>query len=108
MPVVDRVSVHFPDGPLGTCGIRILDRDAQFAPAGPTYGWIVDNANIVEWDEDHELDGPPWEINFEGYNMAVDHDHKIQIRMEIVQHSLAELLSDLNENLDRLVRAVKR
>ena len=106
-PVVDRVSVYFPDGPLGAVGIRILDRDAQFAPAPPTYGWIVDNDHIVEWDEDHKLDGPPFQLKFEGYNMSVDHAHKIQIRMEVVSRSISDLLADLNENIEKLVKKIK-
>ena len=107
-PMVQSVHVYFPDGPLGAVGIRLKDRDSQFAPAHPTYGWILDNDRVVEWEEAHKLDGPPWEIRIEGYNIADDHAHNIQIRMTVVQHLLTDLIAELNLNLSNLIRRIKK
>ena len=107
-PVVVACEVAFPDGPLGTLGIRLLDREKQFAPdPRASNTWIFDNDRNVSWSEGHSLDGPPWEIRVEGYNLAKDHPHTAQIRIEIAEHSMAELLDRLNRNLEMLTAKLR-
>ena len=107
-PVVVGCEIAFPDGPLGTLGIRLLDRQKQFAPdPRGSNTWILDNDRNVSWPEDHELDGPPWEIRVEGYNLAADHQHTAQIRIQIVDFSMAELLDRLNRNIERLTARIR-
>ena len=107
-PVVVACEVAFPDGPLGTLGIRLLDREKQFAPdPRASNTWILDNDRNVSWIEDHRLDGPPWEIRIEGYNLAADHEHTAQVRIEIAQASMPELLERLNVNLERFIAKIR-
>lgn len=104
---VDYVHILFKDGPLGAMGICLKDRDAQFAPGPPTYGWIVDNDHIVEWDEEHVLDGPPYKIKVFGYNMAEDHEHTVQIRLTITDKTLRQLLKELKGSIKELSQTMR-
>jgi len=103
---VDYVRILFQDGPLGAMGICLKDRDAQFAPGPPTYGWIVDNDHIVEWDEEKMLDGPPYKIKIFGFNEASDHAHTAQIRLTITDKTLRQLLKELKGSIEELSNAM--
>ena len=76
---IKHVSIFFPSGCYYAIGIRIRDRGAQYAPRDS--GWIRDDDRAVQWDDDHELAGPPCSITVEGYSDADDYAHTIEIRI---------------------------
>jgi hypothetical protein len=80
---ITEISMMYPDGCLGTVGIRFLDYGAQFAPL-PSGRWITGNDNILRWRERRRLSGSPHRLIIEGYSDALDYPHTIEIKMEIV------------------------
>lgn len=108
-PYVTFVELAFPDGPFGAMGIRLMDRGKQFAPdPRASNAWIRDNQENVAWSEEHELDGPPWKIQIEGYNLSGSNDHRVQIRIGISEWILAKLIAELNDNMAELAARIRR
>ncbi len=93
--IVARVQIRFPDKCYGAVGVRLLDRDSQYAPVES--GWIHANAGTVEWTDERRLSGPPFALNVEGYSLASDYPHTIEVRVDCVQRTLEMLLEGLTE-----------
>lgn len=107
LPVIDYCRIRFQAGPRGSVGIRLTDRGKTFAPGPPHYGWIIDDENIVEWKEGRELDGPPYKVRIIAYNMARDHPHTIQVRLDVVEFTLEMLIDDLRKSIRELNQTLK-
>lgn len=77
------IDILFPSGCLGAVGIRFLDWGSQFAPLG--VGWFSDNDKLVTWRGFKYLSGPPYIIQVETYNHAVDYNHTLEVRFDVRQ-----------------------
>lgn len=73
------VEVYFRDGCLDAVGIRILERGRQLAPM-PDNTWLRDNNNHIAWSEYRRLEGSPYELAVEGYSIALDWTHTIDVK----------------------------
>jgi hypothetical protein len=81
---INRISVMFPDGCLGAVGFRLSDGGKQFAPLPA--GWLGGRNNeTLEWVEGRQLEGPPYVITVESYNLAVDWPHTLYFTLEIIR-----------------------
>jgi hypothetical protein len=75
------VDLYFRDGCLDAIGVRLLERGSQIAPLPA--GWLRDNNKHITWTESRHLNGPPWELTLEGYSLALDWEHTIDIKVWI-------------------------
>lgn len=78
---LDTVTIMFPDGVLGSVGVRVLEEGRQIVPM-PS-GWLYDNANTVSVAINRRLQGPPYRLVFQGISRALDWPHKIVFRLEM-------------------------
>jgi hypothetical protein len=78
-----RAEILFPNGCLGTVGVRLLEGNRQLAPL-PS-GWLRDNDRVIAWEENRILEGPPFNVRVEGYSLARDWPHTVVIRLEVTQ-----------------------
>lgn len=81
--VLRGIDILFPAGCLGAVGIRFLDWGSQFAPLGN--GWFSDNDKTITWRGSKILSGPPYIIQIEAYNHAMDYDHTLEVRFDVRQ-----------------------
>lgn len=73
---LSRVGVLFPNGCLGTVGVKISDGGIQFAPVT---GWLHGNGEVVTWEENRSL-GADARVICEAYSDAEDWPHTLEIR----------------------------
>jgi len=104
---VDHVSIAFEDGCFRTVGVRLLNRDRQFAPHDPPGGWLFGNNEKIDWREEYTLDGPPYIVDIETHSMAADYNHEIEVRLEVVQVSMERALSELTAALGGLAQQLR-
>ncbi len=74
-----RVELMFPDGCLFAIGVRIRDRDTPYAPK--LSGWVRGNDQMVAWDDEYVMHGPPPHLTIEAYSDADDYPHTIEARI---------------------------
>ncbi len=99
-PMVDHVSIAFEDGCFRTVGVRLLNRDRQFAPRDPPGGWIYGNNEIMLWREEYKLDGPPYRVEIETHSLAADFAHEVEVRLEVVGQTMEAAFSDLTRAIN--------
>ena len=106
--VVDAGSVYFEDGCYNAVGVQFVNRGKQFAPFEPPGGWITGNDTTISWNEKHVLDGAPYTIEIMTCNMAVDHPHHVEVRLEIVHETIEMAIARLILSIDRFTAGVRR
>ena len=76
---IARVLVRAPDGCAGLVGLRLRDRGSQFLP---TFGWLLLNDTEYGQTIGLALQGPPFEVWADAYNLDDTYSHSLQIRIE--------------------------
>jgi len=80
--VVNRVMVGFPFGCANLAHVAIFEREHQVWPGDPDEDFSWDDF-IFAWDEDHELEGPPYELEIRGWNEDDTYPHTILLAMAL-------------------------
>lgn len=87
MPVhpglLKRVEIVFPAGCVGLVHLRIFYWEHQIYPSNPDSDFSGDDAHL-EFDEDMELTGLPFEFRIEGWNLDDTYEHTPIVRMLIL------------------------
>lgn len=96
---VERVAILFPKNAANLAGVRLLNTETQFAPAiGSTDGWIYGDNGWVEWDDEYDLGtAPPHIIRVRGYSSDDAYDRTIQVKLEVVNETLRQLMRARHE-----------
>ncbi len=76
------IQAIFPPGALGAVGVKVFEAGSQIAPM--PYGWAHGNAEVITWQINRRLQGPPYRLVFSGYSTALDWPHTITFRMELI------------------------
>lgn len=88
--IVKEVMLAFPKGHRGTCRCRILHHEAQVWPSTPD-AWYRGDGWIIEFPENYPMGGKPHEFVVEGYNTDADDEHRVMIRITVLQEVKAVL-----------------
>jgi len=91
-----RVEVVFPAGCVGLVHLRIFYWERQLFPSNPDSDFSGDDAHL-EFDEDLDLTGAPFEFRAEGWNLDDTYEHTPIVRMLIVpfERDVRRLLAGL-------------
>lgn len=81
--VVVRGYIRFPAGCSGLVGVRFLDREMQFAPL-PGGTFVIGDDTLIEWPEQRQLAGAPYQVSMEGYNSDDTYTHTVTAYLAIM------------------------
>lgn len=73
------IAIYFPDGALDSTFVRVLEGGRQLFPAS---GWVAGNNETIADDSNHRLTDLR-RLVLEGYSLAEDWPHTIQISFKV-------------------------
>lgn len=81
---VKQVWLFFPQGHAGSTKCRILRNEHQVWPTNPG-GWYLGDGTAIEFGENYEVVGTPYDFHLEGYNDSTLNAHTVYVRLTILQ-----------------------
>src|SRR5260221_4363276 len=75
LPVVESGRVSIPTGPVGLAYVRLRTRAMPIFPVDGTY--LNGDGELLDFAGYWRMDGPPWQITLEGYNLDDTYPHTI-------------------------------
>jgi hypothetical protein len=82
LPILAGINVLFKRGWYGAVACRFYDWGSQIVPLRD---WINDDDKTYYWRGNRVLTGSPYMIVIEGYNLAVDFEHTLQITFDLIR-----------------------
>lgn len=95
---VSKISVYFPWGCAGLCGVQILHYTWQLLPLSRTE-YLIGNDLWLEFDYDYLVDTEPYEVIVRAYNNDDTYLHTPLVAVEM-------LSSEMSNNLKMFLRTL--
>jgi hypothetical protein len=90
---VTRVMVEFPAGHVGLTHLAINRGLFQLWPVNPESAFKSSNETII-WEEDYNLDTPPYELEAYAWNEDDTYEHTITVRIVLESLGVVSNLAD--------------
>jgi len=90
---ITRVMVEFPAGHVGLTHLAINRGLFQLWPVNPESAFKSSNETII-WEEDYNLDTPPYELEAYAWNEDDTYEHTITVRIVLESLGVVSNLAD--------------
>jgi len=97
---ITRIDLQFPLGVSAVAHIQLSQGLNQVFPTNPDGAFATSNETIT-WNEDYDLDQPPYRLTATTWNTSSTYSHTITVR--IVMTPAAQPGSDLKSQIESLL-----
>lgn len=80
VPLITSGSFRFLAGCAGLVGARLVHRTNRSVAPINSRAWATGDGELVGWDGFFEMDGPPYDLALEVYNLDDTYPHTIEAR----------------------------
>mgnify|MGYP000858213931 CR=1 FL=1 len=105
---LDVVEIRFKGRFGGLVGVRIYDRGNQIIPQMSGKWLVSDRETVIINEYSRKLDGPPYIINVEAYNLDDTFNHTPELRFILVEKTLQQSIEDLISEIRTLIKKLGR